>query len=204
MITQPTSLTEIQIERLDDIPLLIGLQQQLGLDVIIDDVIPRHWLHQGLSLGQLVVGWNAYILSEADHRKIAVERWGVEHQALLSELFGTPVRRTDFSDDRLSQLLTELADDAVWRSIEQKLWRNSISVYQLVPDRVRLDASRFSGYHTPNDDGLMQHGYNSDTPQLAQVKLMAASIDCGTSGHLLSTDVASGRKSGRPVVSTDD
>ncbi len=194
MTTQPTSLNEIQIERLDDIPLLIGLQQQLVLDAIIDDVIPRHWRHQGLSLGQLVVGWNAYILSEADHRKIAVERWGVEHQALLSELFGTPVRRTDFSDDRLSQLLTELADDAAWRCIEQKLWRNSISVYQLVPDRVRLDASRFSGYHTPYDDGLMQHGYNSDTPQLAQVKLMAASIDCGTSGHLLSTDVASGEK----------
>ena len=194
MTTQPTSLTEIQIERLDDIPLLIGLQQQLGLDVIIDDVIPRHWRHQGLSLGQLVVGWNAYILSEADHRKIAVEGWGVEHQALLSELFGTPVRRTDFSDDRLSQLLTDLADDAAWRSIEKKLWHNSISVYQLVPDRVRLDASRFSGYHTPYDDGLMQHGYNSDTPQLAQVKLMAASIDCGTSGHLLSTNVASGEK----------
>ena len=194
MTTQHISWDEIQIERLDDIPLLIGLQQQLGLDAIIDDVIPRHWRHQGLSLGQLVVGWNAYILSEADHRKMAVERWGVEHQALLSELFGTPVRRTDFSDDRLSQLLTELADDAAWRSIEQKLWSNSISVYQLVPDRVRLDATRFSGYHTPNDDGLMQHGYNSDTPQLAQVKLMAASIDCGTSGHLLSTDVASGEK----------
>ena len=40
----------------------------------------------------------------------------------------------------------------------------------------------------------MQHGYNSDTPQLAQVKLMAASIDCGASGHLLSTDVVSGEK----------
>ena len=194
MTTQHTSLDEIQIERIDDVPLLIGLQQRLGLDAIIDDVIPRHWLHQGLSLGQLVVGWNAYILSEADHRKMAVEGWSVEHQALLSELFGIPVRRTDFSDDRLSQLLTQLAGDAAWRCIEQKLWRNSISVYKLTPERVRLDASRFSGYHTPYDDGLMQHGYNSNTPQLAQVKLMAASIDCGTSGHLLSTDVVSGEK----------
>ena len=109
MTTQHISLNEIQIERLDDIPLLIGLQQRLGLDAIIDDVIPRY---QGLSLGQLVVGWNAYILSEADHRKMAVEGWGVEHQALLSELFGIPVRRTDFSDDRLSQLLTQLVNDA--------------------------------------------------------------------------------------------
>ena len=197
MTTQHISWDKIQIERLDDVPLLIGLQQRLELDAIIDDVIPRPY--QGLSLGQLVVGWNAYILSEADHRKMAVERWGVEHQALLSELFGIAVRRTDFSDDRLSQLLTQLADDAAWRSIEQKLWRNSISVYQLIPERVRLDASRFSGYHTPYDDGLMQHGYNSNTPQLAQVKLMAANIDCGTSGHLLSTDVVSGEKADNPL-----
>ena len=64
MTTQNVSLDEIQIERLDDIPLLIGLQQQLGLDAIIDEVIPRHWRHEGLSLGQLVVGWNAYILQK--------------------------------------------------------------------------------------------------------------------------------------------
>ncbi len=38
----------------------------------------------------------------------------------------------------------------------------------------------------------MQHGYNRQTPHRAQVKLMAASIDCGTSGHLLATDVVSG------------
>ena len=108
MTPQHISFDEFQIERLDDVPLLIALQQQLGVDTIIDEVIPRHWLHQGLSLGQLVVGWNAYILSEADHRKMAVEQWSVEHQALLSELFGIPLRRTDFSDDRLSQLLSHL------------------------------------------------------------------------------------------------
>ena len=64
MTTQRISFDEFQIERLDDVPLLIALQQQLGLDAIIDEVIPRHWLHQGVSLGQVVVGWNAYILSE--------------------------------------------------------------------------------------------------------------------------------------------
>ena len=44
--------------------------------------------------------WNAFVLSEADHRKIAVEEWGVEHQAMLSEAFGMSVRRADFSDGR--------------------------------------------------------------------------------------------------------
>lgn len=189
---------EVVIERLDDIPLLISLQQQLGLDAVIDEAIERHWLHQGLSIGQLVIGWTAYILSESDHRKVAVEDWAVEHQQILSELLGTPLRRTDFTDDRLSQVLTHLAKEEAWQIIEQQLWQNSVSVYRLTPERVRLDASRFSGYHTPLD-GLMQHGYNPDTPHQAQVKLMAASIDLGTSGHLCATEVVSGEKADDPL-----
>ena len=45
----------------------------------------------------------------------------------------------------------------------------------------------------------MQHGYNAKTPELTQVKLMTASIDCGTSGHLLSTDVVSEEKADDPL-----
>ncbi|MDP6736701.1 MAG: hypothetical protein QF732_09425, partial [Nitrospinaceae bacterium] len=66
--------------------------------------------------------------------------------------------------------------------------------YQLFAERVRLDATRFSGYHTPHAEGMMQHGYNRQTPQRTQAKLMGASIDCGTNGHLLATDVVSGDK----------
>ena len=74
------------------------LRQRLKLDAIIDDVIP--FPYQGLSLGQrdllppslsarlLVVGWNAYVLSEANYRDMAAEHRGDEHQALLSESFG--------------------------------------------------------------------------------------------------------------------
>ena len=86
-------------------------------------------------------------------------------------------------------MLSHLANEVAWRKIENKLWQNSVSVYSLIPERVRLDASRVSGYHTPTDDSLMQHEYNPNPQSLAQVKLMAASIDCGTSGHLLATDV---------------
>ena len=72
MKTEFNSGQQVNVERLDDIPLLISLQQRLGLEELIDEVIPRHWHHEGLSVGQLVVGWNAYILSQADHRKVAV------------------------------------------------------------------------------------------------------------------------------------
>ena len=57
--------------------------------------------------------------------RMAIEQWGVEHQALLSELVGLPIRRTDFTDDRLSHVLTHLADDAAWSPIEQILWHNT-------------------------------------------------------------------------------
>ncbi len=192
MKTPLDSGQEVSVERLDDIPLLISLQQQLGLSELIDEAIERHWRHLGLSVGQLVIGWNAYILSESDHRKVAVEDWAVEHQSILSQLLGLTLRRTDFTDDRLGQVLTHLSKDEVWGTIETKLWANSVSVYQLTPERVRLDGTRVSGYHTPHPEGLMQHGYNRQTPQRAQVKLMGASMDCGTSGHLLATDVVGG------------
>lgn len=198
MNTQFHGEQELVIERLDDIPLLISLQQHLGLAELIDEALGRHWLHQGLSLGQLVIVWTAYILSESDHRKVAVEDWAVEHHQKLSEMLGSPVRRTDFTDDRLSQVLWYLSKDEAWQTIEQKLWSNSVSVYRLVPERVRLDATRISGYHPPSD-GLMQHGYNSQTPHQAQVKLMAASMDIGASGHLCATEVVSGDQADDPL-----
>ena len=162
-------------------------------------MIARHPNHLGLSLGELIVGWNAYILSESDHRKVPVQQWAIEHQEILSNLLGTPLRRTDFTDDRLGQVLSHLSKDPAWREIETQLWHRTVTVYRLTPERVRLDATRFSGYHTPAPDGLMQHGYNPKTPHQAQVKLMAASIDCGTSGHLLATDVVSGEQADDPL-----
>ena len=66
------SIEQVIIEPIDDIPLLMALQQRIGLADMIDEIIPRHWLHQGLSLGHLIVGWNTFILSQADHRKVTV------------------------------------------------------------------------------------------------------------------------------------
>jgi hypothetical protein len=59
---------EIQSERVDDIPLLISQQQQMGLAEIIDEIIIPHGGRQGLSVGQTVMTWLSFILSESDHR----------------------------------------------------------------------------------------------------------------------------------------
>jgi transposase len=62
-------------ERVDDIPLLIGLAQKLHLPEVLDRHLGNHGNHQGLSNGWLATVWLAYILSESDHRKSSVEEW---------------------------------------------------------------------------------------------------------------------------------
>ena len=69
METQPVIL---QQERIDDIPLLLGMMRRLKIAEILDKHLGEHHLHQGLSQGNLALGWIAYILSESDHRKSAV------------------------------------------------------------------------------------------------------------------------------------
>ena len=88
-------------ERVDDIPLIIGLANKLHLAEVLDHHRGTHGLQQGLNKGQLAVGWLAYILSQADHRKSAVRDWanGIPHT--LEHLLGHPIRAVEFSDDRL-------------------------------------------------------------------------------------------------------
>ena len=50
-------------ERIDDIPLLIGLAQKLRLPELLDRHLGNHGKHQGLSNGTLAAGWIAFILS---------------------------------------------------------------------------------------------------------------------------------------------
>ena len=64
-------------ERVDDIPLIIGLANRLQLAEVLNGHMGTHRLQQGLNNGQLAVGWLAYILSQADHRKSAVRLGGM-------------------------------------------------------------------------------------------------------------------------------
>ncbi len=49
-------------ERVDDIPLLIGLAHRLKLPEVLDRHLGAHPLHQGLSNGTLATVWIAFIL----------------------------------------------------------------------------------------------------------------------------------------------
>ncbi len=67
--------TELVIitERVDDVALLLGQMMKMGLPEILDNHLPKHWQQRGLSWGWTAVIWLAYILTEGDHRKVAVE-----------------------------------------------------------------------------------------------------------------------------------
>jgi transposase len=179
-------------ERVDDVALLIGQMVKMGLPEILDRHIPRHWTQRGLSWGWTAVIWLAYILTEGDHRKVSVETYlkGMHHT--LSDLTAQVIEPLDFSDDRLSHLLTHLSNKAYWHQIERDLNVRSIEVHALPQDIIRCDATTVSGDHEVTEGGLLQFGHSKDDPTRPQIKVMLGSLD--PLGMPLATDVLSGER----------
>lgn len=186
-----TDLT-ITTERVDDFVLLIKTMVRMGLPGILDRNIPRHWLQEGLSWGWVATIWLAHILSQGDHRKLTVRDWVRQARTTLEEATGFSIRDTDFTDDRLTIVLRVLSQPEYWQAIEQELGQNTVRVYELVPERVRLDPTTVSGYRAQAEDGLFRFGKSKDNPQLPQVKVMMGTLD--PLGLPLATEVVSGEK----------
>lgn len=185
-------------ERVDDIPLLIGLAQRLRLPQVLDRHLGNHGHHQGLSNGWLAIVWMAYILSESDHRKYSVEDWAWRHRRTLERLVGQPIRQVEFNDDRLGIVLRRLSRTSTWEALEAELWQSTLAVYEIEVTGVRLDSTTVSGYHTPVEGGVMQYGHSKDhRPDLPQLKLMAAAAE--PSGHLLACAVHPGQAADDPL-----
>jgi transposase len=68
-----TAPTITRIERPDDIPLLLAQMEKMEVAALLDKHFPTHGNWQGLSLGQVVVVWLAYILSQGNHRLNSVQ-----------------------------------------------------------------------------------------------------------------------------------
>ena len=184
---------EIEHERVDDLPLLVGQQQKMGIAEIIDGIITPHWRRQGLSVGQTIVAWLVFILSESDHRLSYVEPWVANHLETLKRLINPVLTVQDFNDDRLGDVLRYLSDDASWTAIERALGQRTIRVYQLPQECVRLDSTTVSVYHDPAGTELIRYGHSKDhRPDLAQLKVMLASLD--PVGGPLVTQVVSGNR----------
>ena len=64
----------------------------------------------------------------------------------------------DFTDDRLTILLQRLSAVSTWQAIETDLGRTILRVYELTPERVRLDATTVSGFHAGAEEGRFSLG----------------------------------------------
>lgn len=168
----------VQTERVDDLPLLVKQQQEMGIAEIIDEEVSRHGNRGGLSLGWMTIGWLAYILSESDHRVSYVEAWAREHLHTLNGVIPGSVAAKDFTDDRLGDALGELSDDQVWGRIEARLDERVVRVYALPRETVRVDTTTVSVYHDDEDSSLIAYGHSKDhRPDLAQLKVLLATLD---------------------------
>jgi len=184
---------DVYTERVDDVPLLVRQQEAMGVPQVLDDVIRPHGNWQGLSVGWVITGWLAYILSEADHRMCDVKEWARDLRETLSSLFPQPIGEKDFTDDRLAAILRYLSDDDVWAEIETRLGKRLIRVYDLGSETVRLDSTAAAVYHDPERGTLFRHGHSKDhRPDLAQFKIMLGALD--PMGMPLATLVLPGHK----------
>jgi transposase len=165
-------------ERVDDLPLLVAQLDRMRVAKLLDACFPTHGNWEGLSLGQVGSVWLAFMLSEANHRMSHVEPWAATRLQTLSACLGTEVRALDFSDDRLAQVLDYLSDDVAWQECERQLNQHTLRVYDLCPQRVRIDATTAKYYGRMTDDGLFQFGHSKDhRADLPQLKVNLSTLD---------------------------
>jgi len=185
-------------ERVDSLPVVLTILMQMGVQAILDALYTPHGNHQGLSVGWLATVFLAYILTERNHKMCPVQEWVEKHRYTLERLTGQPIRPTDFTDDRLGDLLRYLSDDELWRRTEQDLSQHTIRVYRLATTGpVRLDATVGGVNHDPKKHPLFQVGRNKAGGFDVQFKLMLGVLD--PLGLPLAADVVAGDAADDPL-----
>ncbi len=188
----------IRNERVDDIPLLLNQMQKINLSELVDEYFKSHGNWKGISLGKVVVGWLAYILSQGDHRLNQVEAWIGGLKETFKIGLDSDVRSLDFSDDHLATVLDQFSADEPWDRFEGALSRRTLRVYNLRRECVRLDTTTACGHREVEADGLFQFGHSKDyRPDLPQVKISQAALD--PLGLPVSTTVVSGNRGDDPL-----
>ena len=187
-----------ETERVDRLPLVLTILMQMGLQGIIDAYYTAHGNHQGLSVGWLAVIFVAYILSEVNHKMCPVQKWVVKHRYTLERLTGQSIRPTDFTDDRLGDVLRYISEDELWWQIERDLSRRIIRVYRLeTKGPVRLDATTGGVNHNKEKHTIFKKGRNKQGQFEVQFKLMLGTLD--PMGLPLASDVVAGNAADDPL-----
>jgi transposase len=183
----------VTTERVDDIPVLLAQGKKIQVPELLDQHFEPHGNWQGTSMGWTSLIWLAHILSEGDHRLNQAAQWVENRLQTLEITTCRPIRSQEWSDDRLGIVLDRLADTEKWQAFETDLNRCTFRVYNLKPQRVRVDSTTASGYWTVTPDGLFQYGHSKDhRPDLPQLKVMVSALD--PLGMPAATQVVSGER----------
>ncbi|MBC8497257.1 MAG: IS1634 family transposase [Chloroflexi bacterium] len=189
---------EVQVERLDDIPVIIGHLQKMHIQAVIDRVIKPHGNWEGLSPGWIISIWLIHILSEHGHCMDRVREWVSKRLHILQELTGQALTELDFTDDRLALCLRKLSQIDVWQEIEAQLGTHILRVYRLGEEpTVRLDATTGTVNHDPGSHTLFQVGKAKNGQYETQYKMMLVSLD--PLGLPLAVDVVPGERADDPL-----
>ncbi len=193
-----TEQLTVTTERVDDIPIVLAQSDDMAIAELLDEYFKPHGNWEGTSLGWTTAVWLTHIVSEGDHRMNQVQGWVAQRVQTLQGCMGQEVREESWSDDRLALVLDALAQPQAWQRFEAALNQRLIRVYQLQPQRVRLDSTTASGYWSVTEDGLFQLGYSKDhRPDLPQLKVMLSALD--PLGLPLVTQVVAGKAADDPL-----
>src|SRR4051795_4312080 len=189
----------VRVEAVADLPVLWATFQRLDLPAILHRHFPAplHWKGP-LTPGEVLAVWLLFLVSQGDHCLNHVQPWVAQHQGTLSALLGKPVRPTDAHDDRLADWLTRLGAGAAFSALERDLGQQTIRVYQLPTDLVRIDTTTANSYTAVlSEQGLLQFGHSKDDPDRPQLKIAAAILD--PLGTPLATAVVPGNAADDPL-----
>src|SRR4051794_820163 len=168
-----------RVEIVPDLPVLWTTLERLELPATLDRHFPtpRNWKGP-LTPGEILAVWLLFILSQGDHCLNHVEPWVAEHQGTLSSLLGKAVLPVHLHDDRLADWLNRLSASDSFRILERDLNQQTIRVYQLPTDTVRIDATTANSYaDVLTEEGLLQFGHSKDDPDRPQLKIAAGVLD---------------------------
>jgi transposase len=195
----PTEPRLLAVESVADLPVLWAIFQRLDLPAALDRHFPAppHWKGP-LTPGEVLAVWLLFLVSQGDHCLNHVQPWVAQHQGALSALLGKPVLPTHAHDDRLADWLTRLGAGTSFGALERDLNQQTVRVYQLPTDLVRIDATTANSYaEVLSEQGLLQFGHSKDDPDRPQLKIAAAVLD--PLGLPLATAVVPGNSTDDPL-----
>jgi transposase len=195
----PSEPRLLRVEAVADLPVLWATLQRLDLVATLDRHFPAPASWKGpLTPGEVLAVWLLFLVSQGDHCLNHVEPWVAQHRGVLSALLGKTVLPVHAHDDRLADWLTRLGKGTTFSALERDLNQQTIRVYQLPTDLVRIDATTANSYAAAlSEHGLLQFGHSKDDPDRPQVKIAAAVLD--PLGLPLATAVVPGNSTDDPL-----